>query len=232
MFCKNCGAQLNESTKFCKECGTEQSYNQISSSNVLEKTIDEKPKDDNIDESFLSPLTDSQPITILKQNYFESAVSDTGALKNIITLTNKWVHIKGRVLVFNPNLSHSLKNISFITKDIIVPLKHITGIEISTLSMVARKILAFLFFFLVLLSILLLSSNARFSQDARAVIIFVTALFFLLGFIQIIYISRYGKRIFSIHHIGGPTSVFVRWYSKSELENFRKRLLECIENIR
>jgi len=98
--------------------------------------------------------------------------------------------------------------------------------------MVARKILAFLFFFLVLLSILLLSSNARFSQDARAVIIFVTALFFLLGFIQIIYISRYGKRIFSIHHIGGPTSVFVRWYSKSELENFRKRLLECIENIR
>ncbi|MCL6097532.1 MAG: zinc ribbon domain-containing protein [Bacteroidetes bacterium] len=232
MFCKNCGKQLEDEATFCKFCGAPQEHNTNQYEKDNTNIKDEETTVDGEDNEFTDPTTSSseKTIAILRQSYFGSLTSDSGSQKNIIRLTEKWIHVKSRVLT--PGYFRPMSDSSFITTDMIIPIRHVTGIEISSRSFVAKEIVSIVFLFLGAISIFLYNNTGSFEQTAQIIFICSAILFFALGIIQIIYVARFGKKILSIHHIGGPTRVLVRWYSRSELENFRSKVLECIEKIK
>jgi len=246
MFCKNCGKQISENSTFCKYCGSALPINKNTSNNSttinhIEDTID----NENGEYAELATDASEKVIAVLKQSYLGSETSGSGMEKNVMILTKKWLHVKGKRLM--PISPHKIKDAAFITGDIMIPLSQITGIGFASLSLVVRKVIAFMdFLFAIILLILLLNDKRdlnfldyimrnnlwnHLTPNILILIILVILVFIftILGIKQIIKIARFGKRVFFVDHIGGPTQVLVRWYSKNDLERFRLKIMECIE---
>lgn len=242
MFCKNCGKPLKENSSICEFCGTDNHIKVIKKTNLssgqsqysetkhikrnsYEKEEEYIPK--SFDELDNSPNDDT--IAILKQSYFGSVTSDSGLQKNYIKLTAKRLYVKGRVISSKTN---TLKDVEFDTKDIAIPLHQVTGVEISRLSFVGRKVRASLFFIIGVIAAFIFITNIekRHPNDVTTVISFVAMFFsFVASIMELVYIARFGKRVFVIHHYGGPTKVLVRWYAESELNEFRRKLMASID---
>ena len=247
MFCKYCGKQLDANSNFCSGCG-----NQIqtelrrtipdTNSHVLTASPDPycpeptpspdpyhpAPKSIQIPPS---PNPDAQltkgehTIATLKQSYFGSVTEGRGTQKNYIQLTNKRLYIKCRVAI-NANVKN-IGNLKFETVDRVIPLKHVTGAEIFVLSMTMMKIIAATLSFLSLM-FFIRSGDSR--GDTQSIYIMVGIISAFIAIILIIRIAKGEEKILTIFHMGSSFSVLVRWYSEAEINSFRNKLMQALED--
>jgi len=233
-FCPNCGTKVPPQTSFCTNCGsklndTQDNENDSNISGAESETTIEytssSPNTKRFEDMIISPS--EKIISVLKQSYFDSAVSskldkNINLTKNIMLLTNKRLYIKAKVFTSTPNDNRVKSKIEL--KDLVVPLNNVTGAEIIINNMLLAKVLVFLFSMLAFVSLILMFSNG---------IGWILALaYFIFLIIEMVRnISKWGGKYFFIHHIGGPSGVLVRWYSETELNNFRKNLMLSIDKL-
>lgn len=244
-YCTQCGFEINPPVerivKYCEICGEEYSlefnYCPIDQVKLSKKTyFDEVHKQEPNDilfelagnrndgdsnsrynkfKRFLTSPTE-RIISVLGQNYLESLIADMGFGKNVMILSDRNLYVKGRVY---PSINNAMSS-NHQTRDSVIKLEDIVGVDIIRMSYWIATILFFIGFLIGIGGTVFIASGDLLSIP----LCLVGMIIMIISGNQL----RKGRRYLFVNHIGGPSGVAVRWYPEHELMDFRNKLLNVL----